>query len=327
LGMLLKGGSGKNTISGTAGPDVIFGGKNDSLVGGAENDVIHASDGKDTVAGGDGNDTVSFGTNLNFQDTVDGGAAGTDVLAYTPASATATNDLNNVTNFELIDIGNASTSIITTDALVASGTLKIDADDIASTKTLTFDGTAEDDSVYSILGGDGTDSIVVGAGNHTIQGGTGADTITLGAGNETVEYKTAHVGATTAAADIITGFGTGTNVVDFTDLTNTDLRGNGSGFEVVAAGANAVAANTGIVEATGDVGDFAVSTALGAANTNTGWATGDIVYYLFTDGTDTALFRLSETTGNTTLDTGSLVATFKGVDETTFSAANFADFS
>ena len=49
LRMLLKGGSGKNTIKGAAGLDVIEGGKNDVLIGGAEVDIIVANDGKDNV--------------------------------------------------------------------------------------------------------------------------------------------------------------------------------------------------------------------------------------------------------------------------------------
>ena len=70
-----------------------------------------------------------------------------------------------------------------------------------------------------------------------------------------------------------------------------------------------------------------VATALAAANTVTGWAAGDIVYFLATDGTDTALYRISETTGDTTLDTALIVATLTGVDETSFLVINFADFA
>ena len=81
-GMLLKGGSGKNTIKGTAGLDVIEGGKNDVLIGGAEVDIIVANDGKDSIEGGSGNDSIMLGTNLTFQDTVKGGDGTGDILSW-----------------------------------------------------------------------------------------------------------------------------------------------------------------------------------------------------------------------------------------------------
>jgi hypothetical protein len=59
----------------------------------------------------------------------------------------------------------------------------------------------------------------------------------------------------------------------------------------------------------------------------TGWGANDIAYGVMTDGTDTGLFRISDTTGNSAIDTAVIVAILTGVDESNFAAANFADFS
>jgi Ca2+-binding RTX toxin-like protein len=179
----------------------------------------------------------------------------------------------------------------------------------------------------NVLNGDGAiDFIDGGAGDDTITGGAGADTLTGGLGNDTFNYTVALTDALAANVDTITDFEVGTNVIDFTDLTNAALRGTGVGFETVAKGANAVATNTGIVLQNGDEANLLVATALAAANTMTGWAISDIVYFIATNGTDSALYRIAETSGDTTLDSALLVATFTGVDETSFLAANFADF-
>ena len=149
----------------------------------------------------------------------------------------------------------------------------------------------------------------------------------MGGGNDILRYTVAEVGATAAVMDTITDFEVGTNVIDFTDLTVTDLRGNGGTYEVVNKGANAVAVNTGFIEQNGDEADLLAATALAAANTMTGWAIGDKAYILITNGADSAIFLLTENNGDTTLDTAELVVTLTGVDEATFTAANFADFT
>ena len=159
-----------------------------------------------------------------------------------------------------------------------------------------------------------------------ITGGSGSDILTGGAGNDTFNYTVALVDALAANVDTITDFEIGTNQIDFTDLVNTNLRGTGANYEVVAAGANAVAANTGIIEQNGDLGDLLVATVVTAANTMTGWANNDSAYFVGTDGADTGLYLVSDSDNNGSIDTAVLVVTLTGVDETNFSATNFADF-
>ena len=54
-----------------------------------------------------------LGTNLTFQDTVKGGDGTGDILSYAAASATVDNDLDNVTEIEIIKLEDVNTKIAT----------------------------------------------------------------------------------------------------------------------------------------------------------------------------------------------------------------------
>ncbi len=84
----ILGGANADTLSGEAGDDSMDGGTgNDILTGGAGADILDGGDDNDTLSGGDGNDTISGG---NGNDTITGGAGndtlngglGTDALTY-----------------------------------------------------------------------------------------------------------------------------------------------------------------------------------------------------------------------------------------------------
>ena len=221
-------------MCGAGADSITVGAGNDSVddTSGAGNDVIIAKlGGKDTINAGDGNDTIGMGRALDTNDTIDGGA-GTDVLYFTDTDGAVT-DLNGVTNIESIVLGDATTSVTAQNNLVATGaTLTVDASNLTSTHTLTWDGSAEGDGKFNIIGGNGADTITGGDKADTINGGLGADEIRGmdgddsldgGAGNDTIVFDD----NTKVGDDTING-GDGTDVLKFEDgagATTYDIKG------------------------------------------------------------------------------------------------------
>jgi Ca2+-binding RTX toxin-like protein len=84
-------------------------------------------------------------------------------------------------------------------------------------------GTSGDDHITTgsnddqVSGGAGNDTINAGAGNDVIIGGAGADNLTGGPGNDTFKYL-ATTDSTPAAHDVISDFGNGSDVIDFTAI-------------------------------------------------------------------------------------------------------------
>ena len=255
--MLLKGGSGRNTIKGTAGLDVIEGGKNDVLLGNDGVDIIVANDGKDSIEGGDGADSIMLGLNLTFQDTVKGGE-GSDILSYKAASATTTNDLDNVTEIETIKLEDVDTKIVTKESLVATDkTVAISFTTASTTKTLNLDASAEDgNGEYDVTGGAGNDTITGGDGDDTIAGAAGIDVIDLDAGTSVLK---AHTSALAADRDVVTNFTVGTDVLSL-DRSKTTVAGNANATAVIED--EAIAANNA------DTNTYNIGS-LTAGNTNT----------------------------------------------------------
>jgi len=253
-----------DTITGGKQADTIVSGNGaDSIVAGDGDDSVVSGDGNDSVITGNGNDTISLGgsgsdslfsgdnddliiadSNLTVADTLDGGT-GTDTLTFADSTGTsATNDLDHVTRIETIVLGNALTSITSVDNLVASGaTLNLDASALTGSNTLTWNGAAETDGQFSILGsgqadtitggnqadtivsGTGADSLVAGNGNDSILSGDGNDTITLGGtGSDIIDAGIGNDLIVAAnfftSADTLDG-GAGSDVLNFTDSTGT----------------------------------------------------------------------------------------------------------
>ena len=173
------------TFNGSAGNDV--------LTGGANNDGFNlTAGGNDTAHGGAGNDTFSFGADFTASDTVDGGANSDTIslngdysLGLTLGAAT----LTSIENIVMAAAGH-SYNLTTVDANVASGaTLTINAAALGAADTLTFNGAAENDGHFDIIGGAGDDTVTGGAqsdsfdlthgGGDTAHGGGGNDTFTL----------------------------------------------------------------------------------------------------------------------------------------------------
>lgn len=349
-----RGDSAGNRLEGGVDNDTLVGGTddvattlegadtgNDIIYGGLGNDYVEGKDGSDWVYGEDGNDTVIGGTG---GDSVYGGA-GADYISgqdgddrlYAMVGGNGTNNTGNDTIYG----GNGD------DNVTGSGGFDYvngeSGDDYV-------DGKDGNDTVY---GGSGSDQVYGGNGNDTIYGGAdgdyvsgqsdddviagegGVDTISGGLGNDTFQYAVSLVDTVDTNVDVITDAFAGTDVFDFSDLSNSTLRGTGSSFGMGNGSASqSLTANAGIYVMTNAVASFGeadVYTALSGIADDL--LAGDKIYVAFSNGTDARLALITETANAGSLtaadDTLQFVARLTGVAHTelaALSAANFMDF-
>lgn len=238
---VILGDNSSNTINGTNADNHIFG-----LNG---NDTIVAKDGNDTVDGGDGDDIINMTSFFTATDRIDGGAGNDTVRLNGDYSAGVNFGTNTMRHVEkiLISAGN-DYKLTTHDSTVNSGqNMTVDASALASTNKLTFDGSAETNGSFTILGGAGDDSMTGSAGPDTMTGndgadsfrpGLGSDIVSGGNGNDIIRFITP---ATLNAGDKIDG-GADTDTVfvtgdysagvtfNATTMTNVEKIALGAGF-------------------------------------------------------------------------------------------------
>jgi len=204
----LYGEDGIDTVYAGGGEDAVYGGAgNDVLHGGEANDLLDAGTGTDALYGDAGNDSFYFGANLSAGDVVDGGTGTRDALwlqgIYTAANA-VTFGASQLLGIEWVHVlsgadtrfggsGPATRYNLTmNEANVAAGqTLAIVGRDLSASEPLLFNGTAETNGQFSIVGGAGDDTLTGGAGNDWILGGLGIDTLRGGSGNDIFVYSDA----------------------------------------------------------------------------------------------------------------------------------------
>jgi Ca2+-binding RTX toxin-like protein len=184
----LKGGAGNDELTGGAGNDV--------LTGGAGDDTFDLSaGGTDTVNGGSGDDIVTVNRTLTAADTIDGGTGsdqlflngndyGLDALVM---SATTVTNISSIT----LAFG-FSYDITTNDATVAAGqTLQVNVIG-GGGEVVIFNGAAETDGHFSMLGGNGDDTLTGGALADSFDMSSGGDDIVAGGGgDDTIAFATA----------------------------------------------------------------------------------------------------------------------------------------
>jgi Ca2+-binding RTX toxin-like protein len=181
----ITGGSGDNTIETGMGDDTIL----------LDNGNLASPSGVDIVKTGAGDDNITIGNAFNTGDKIDGGA-GNDILVYGASSDTAVHfGTATMVNVETLDIKNVqNASLISNDATVAAGqTLTVDGSTVSGanagvTNHFSFNGAAETDGKFVMLGGDGNDALTGGAGNDSFTGGGGADMLTGNGGSDTFVY-------------------------------------------------------------------------------------------------------------------------------------------
>ncbi|MBY8824497.1 beta strand repeat-containing protein [Sphingomonas colocasiae] len=164
-----------------------------NVIGGGGPDQITTGSGNDTVNAGEGNNTIVTGLG---NDSVTAGSGDDSIV---------TGSGNDVVN-----AGNGNNTV--------------------------FAGTGNDNVTTGsgndiVDGGDGTDTISTGAGNDQIYGGLGADVIDTGAGNDQILYRARMESSTSTARDTVTGFTSGSDVIDIRYVTEAIAK-YGEGAEI-----------------------------------------------------------------------------------------------
>ena len=184
------------TITGVAGVGDQLRGTagNDTIIGTGGIDIIDISQGGvDSVSAGAGNDGIFVGAAFGPGDTIDGGDGTNDQLIFNADyGVPITLDGNQITNVEVI-VATPGThnSFVTADNLVGAGQVMTIYSGLQQAgDSFTFDGSAETDGAFRIFAGQGTDTIITGAGNDYIGFGPGkfdaaTDVVTAGAGVDT----------------------------------------------------------------------------------------------------------------------------------------------
>lgn len=159
---------GRFTFYGSAG--------NDTLTGGAKADVFNlARGGNDNAYGGGGTDRFTFGTNFGGG-AVDGGG-GQDVVLLLGDHHSFVFGATTMTNVETLRLGGGYEFTLTSnDATVAAGaTLVVDGSAVTSGDDFDFNGGAETDGHFTIIGS---------AAHNYLTGGAQADTFLLNQNND-----------------------------------------------------------------------------------------------------------------------------------------------
>ncbi|PSJ38530.1 calcium-binding protein [Allosphingosinicella deserti] len=158
--------------------------------GGEEADrFLFQQGGNDHGVGRGGDDLFIFGDQWSAGDSVEGGS-GTDTLQLTGDYQLRFGETQIGGIEQLLLIGGPTGTAFDYwlqmgDGNVAAGAqLRVDGRDLVGTETLTFDGSAERDGAYEILGGYGADSLTGGGQDDILIGGNGADTLVGLRGND-----------------------------------------------------------------------------------------------------------------------------------------------
>lgn len=188
-----------------------------SVLGGGGGDQITTGTGNDTVNAGEGDNNIATGQGA---DSVTAGAGNDSIVT---GSGNDTVNAGNGNNTVFAGTGNDS-------VVTGSGNDIIDD-------------------------GDGNDTVSSGAGNDQIYGALGADVIDSGTGNDQLLYRARMESSTSTARDTVTGFTSGSDVIDIRYVTEAITK-YGEGATIFFAGnlANfgqaqgAITANDGILD-------------------------------------------------------------------------------
>lgn len=205
----IQGGASDDILYGNDGYDTLIGsGGADSLYGGADGDVLDGGSGADYLEGNSGDDVYLVD---NAGDSVvEAASEGTDQVYTTLSSYTLGNNVENLSynsfTGSFTGTGNSLNNII------SGGT--------GNDSLSGLDGNDE------LRGSTGADTLDGGNGDDLLIGGNGADVMTGGADADTFRIGYFEAG-TGAAADTITDFASGTDLIDVSGWdANTGVGGN-----------------------------------------------------------------------------------------------------
>ena len=177
-------------LDGTLGDDDIAGTEND--------DFFFLDDGgNDHVVGGAGDDSFYFGAALAAGDSIDGGSGAGDMLILQGQYLMGLGDVGLAgvetivlmtaadTRFGASGSGANSYNLTADDAnIAAGGQLAIQGSRLGAAEALTFNGLAETDGSFRLIGGAANDFLIGGWGADVLVGGLGSDLMN-GAGGMT----------------------------------------------------------------------------------------------------------------------------------------------
>ncbi|HEY1630639.1 MAG TPA: bluetail domain-containing putative surface protein [Rhizomicrobium sp.] len=244
-----------NIVTGTAGDDTLGG------LDGVTNYFDVWQGGADTLTGGDQADVFIFRDMLNPEDQIDGGA-GNDILrlhgdTYSDGLTLGDHSLTSVENIQFAP--GANYSLTTADGNVLNDDiLTIDGAAIDGEHSLTFDGSAETDGVFHIVGGHGDDFVTGGAskdifdmrdgGEDAVHGGAGGDTIFMRGTADAGDVLDGGTGSDTVVLDGIDAVDTlAWSATSLTSVERLYLQ-HGNDYSIVGDDANIAAHKAMIVE-------------------------------------------------------------------------------
>ena len=366
-GDTMLGGAGEDTLTGRDGNDQMDGGTEDDLFyGGNGNDTQSGGTGDDTLRGDAGADRLIGGAGA---DSLTGGGDA-DLFVYLAESDSTAALRDRITDFEkgvdkidlsaipaitgfgaltialsgsytLVSFGSSfqirvngdftqgANAFAATDFVFSSITGTSGNDSLTGTAASeTINGLAGNDT---LRGGAGADTLLGGDGTDKLYGDDGADRLTGGAGIDTFHYTIAQVSSTRTSVDTITDFGNGADLIDFTDLTLSNLHGTGVTVQKGSA-TTALGANTGLFISSTTAAGFSVAQIEAAINKAGDDLGADIMYAMVSNNTDTVLVKVRDADNDNNLtDAGDIqfVATLTGMNTAALNAlttANFVDW-
>ncbi len=201
---------GRFVVNGGSANDFMVGGLgDDKFVGGGGDDTFDLTLGGNDIANGTGGtDTFRMGDALTALDQIDGGPGSANLLDLNgDYAAGIVFTSTTVLNIGIVKLhAGHSYSLTSNDATVAAAqAMKVDGTDLGATDHLSFDGSAESNGAFVLIGGAGADILIGGSGGDKLTGGLGADGLTGGAGADTFVYKAAAESAG-AGYDTLAGF-------------------------------------------------------------------------------------------------------------------------
>jgi Ca2+-binding RTX toxin-like protein len=194
--------------------------------------------GTETLGGGRQSDGFFFGDGrFAVTDIVNGTAGADDQLGlrgdYSQLLAFGSTTIRNIDTIALISAtdtrfgapGQAFSYNLRThdDNLAGGAQLTVTGAGLAANEVLSFDGSAETNGFFRLIGGAGADVLTGGAGDDVIFGGLGADLLAGGGGADSFIYTLA-AQSTAAGRDMISGFTAGDRI----DLAAIDAVAGGA---------------------------------------------------------------------------------------------------